>query len=80
MKTLESSNGEKRIGGKGKVDSPALVGMTLKVQGEETHTPPGYRVVGTGLVPPEENPKILADMEEGRSMSGREVKGEGEEC
>ena len=27
--------------------------------------------------PPEENPKILAVMQEGRSMRGREVKGEG---
>ena len=39
--------------GKGKVDSPALVGMTLKVQGEETHMPPGYRVVGTHLGAPQ---------------------------
>ena len=67
--------------GKGKRDNPAQVGMTLKVQEEETHILPGYRVVGTGLgVPPEENPKILVVMEEGRSMRGREVKGEGEEC
>jgi hypothetical protein len=56
----------------------AQVGMTLKVQEEETHILSGYIVVGTGLgAPPEENPKILADMEEGRSMRGREVKGEG---
>jgi hypothetical protein len=37
--------------GKGKGDNPAQVGMTLKVQEEETHILPGYRVVGTGLLP-----------------------------
>ena len=47
-------------------------------QEEETHILPGYRVVGTGLgTPTDENPKPLADMEEGKSMKGREVKGEG---
>jgi hypothetical protein len=49
MKPLESSNGEKSMRGKGKGNNPALVGMTLKVQGEETHMLPGCRVVGTGL-------------------------------
>jgi hypothetical protein len=35
--------------------------------------------VGTGLgTPQKENTKSLEDMEEGRSMKGREVKGEGE--
>ena len=44
-------------------------GGTLRVQEEETHILPCYRVVGTGLgTPPEENPKPLEDMEEGRSM------------
>jgi hypothetical protein len=53
-------------------------GGTLRVQEEETHILPCYRVVGTGLgTPPEENPKPLEDMEEGRSMKGREVRGEG---
>ena len=56
-------------------DITAQVGKTLKAQEEETHILPGYRVVGTGLgVPPEETPIILA--QEGRSMKGREVKGE----
>jgi hypothetical protein len=64
--------------GRGKGDNLAQVGWTLKAQEEETHILPGYRVVGTGLgVPPEENPKILAVMQEGRSMRGREFKGEG---
>ena len=57
--------------GKGKGDNLAQVGMTLKAQEEETHIFLGYRVVGKGLgVPPEENPKILAVMQEGRSMRG----------
>jgi alkylated DNA nucleotide flippase Atl1 len=78
MKPLETSKGERSMRGRGKGDNPAQVGRTLKVQEEETHILPGYRVVGTGLgTPPEENPKPLADMEEGRSMKGREVKGEG---
>ena len=64
--------------GKGKGDITAQVGKTLKAQEEETHLFLGYRVVGTGLgVSPEETPKILAGMQEGRSMKGREVKGEG---
>jgi hypothetical protein len=63
--------------GKGKGDITAQVGKTLKAQEEETQLFLGYRVVGTGLgAPPEENPKILAGMREGRSMKGREVKGE----
>ena len=54
-------------------------GGTLRVQEEETHILPCYRVVGTGLgTPPEENPKPLEDMEELRSMKGREARGEGE--
>ena len=56
-------------------------GGTLRVQEEETHILPCYRVVGTGLgTPPEENPKTLEDMEEGRSMKGREVRGEVGKC
>ena len=36
-----------------------------------------YRVVGAGLgTPPEENPKPLEDMEEGKCMKGREARGE----
>ena len=63
----------------GEGDITAQVGKTSKE--EETHLFLGYRVVGTGLgVPPEGNPKILAIMQAGRSMRGREVKGEGEEC
>ena len=55
----------------GKGDITAQVGKTLKAQEEETHLFLGYRVVGTGLgVPPEENPKILAIMQErGKSVS-----------
>jgi hypothetical protein len=64
--------------GRGKGDITAQVGKTLKAQEEETQLFLGYRVMGTGLgVPPEENPKFLAVMREGRSMKGREVKGEG---
>jgi hypothetical protein len=63
--------------GKGKGDITAQVGKTWKAQEEETQLFRGYRVAGTGLgVPPEETPKILAGMQEGRSMKGREVKGE----
>ena len=63
----------------GKGDITAQVGKTLKAQEEETHLFLGYRVVGTGLgVPPEENPKILAVMQEGRSMRGERSKGKGE--
>jgi hypothetical protein len=62
----------------GKGDITAQVGKTWKAQEEETHLFLGYRVVGTGLgVPPEENPKILAIMQERKSMRRREVKGEG---
>ena len=64
--------------GRGKGDNPAQERGTLRVQEEETHIFPYYRVVGTGLgTPPEENPKSLEDMEEGTSMKGREVRGEG---
>jgi hypothetical protein len=52
MKPLESSNGERSMRGRRKGDNPAQVGMTLKVQEEETHILPGYRVVGTGLGAP----------------------------
>ena len=49
----------------------------MRVQEEETHILPCYRVVGAGLgTPPEENPKPLENMEEGRSMKGREARGE----
>ena len=57
MKPLESSNGEKSMKGKGKGENPALVGMTLKVQWEETHMLPGYRVVGTDLGAPRREPE-----------------------
>jgi alkylated DNA nucleotide flippase Atl1 len=78
MKPLEISKRERSMRRRGKGDNPAQVGRTLKVQEEETHILPGYRVVGTGLgTPTDENPKPLADMEEGKSMKGREVKGEG---
>ena len=43
----------------------------LRVQEEETHILPCHRVVGTGLGTP------LEDMEEGGSMKGREIRGEG---
>jgi hypothetical protein len=70
MKPLETSKGERSMRGRGKVDNPTQVGRTLKVQEEETHILPDYRVVGTGLAtPPEEKPKPLADIEEGRSIS-----------
>jgi hypothetical protein len=49
MKPLESSNGERSMRGRGKGDNPAQVGITLKVQEEETHILSGYIVVGTGL-------------------------------
>ena len=52
-------------------------GGNMRVQEEETHILPCYRVVGAGLgTPPEENPKPLENMEEGRSMKGREARGE----
>ena len=55
-------------------------GWTRMGQEEETHILPCYRVVGTGLgTPPEENPKPLEDMEEGRNMKGREARREGGE-
>jgi hypothetical protein len=57
MKPLESSNGERNMRGRGKGDNPAQVGRTLKVQEEETHILPGYRVVGTGLRPPRREPE-----------------------
>ena len=64
--------------GEGKRDNLAQVGMTLKVQEEETHILTGYRVVGTGLgVPPEENPKILVVMEEGKYEGERGQRGRG---
>ena len=53
-------------------------GGNRRNQEEETHTLPYYSVVGTGQgTPPEENPKPPEDMEEGRSMKGREARGEG---
>ena len=57
MKPLESSNGERSMRGRGKGDNLAQVGRTLKVQEEETHMLPGYRVVGTGLGSPRREPK-----------------------
>ena len=55
-------------------------GGTLRVQEEETNILPCYRVVGAGLgTPPEENPKPLEDMEEGRSMKGDRPEGKGKE-
>jgi hypothetical protein len=63
--------------GRGKGDIPAQEGGALRVQEEETHILPCYQVVGTDLgTPPEENSKPLEDMEEGRSMNGREARGE----
>jgi hypothetical protein len=53
-------------------------GGTRMGQEEETPILTCYRVVGTGLgTPPEENPKPLEDMEEGRNMKGREARREG---
>ena len=59
--------------GRRKGDNPVHDGGTLRVQEEETHILPCYRVVVTGLgTPPEENPKRLEDMEEGeRGQRGR---------
>ena len=66
--------------GRGKGDNPTQEGRTLRVQEEETHILPCYRVVGAGIgTPPEENPKPLEYMEEGRSKKRREARGEGEE-
>ena len=78
MKPLETSKRERSMRGRGKGDNPAQEGGTLRVQEEETHILPCYQVVGTDLgTPPEENPKPLEDMEEGRSMKGKEVREEG---
>ena len=64
--------------GRGKGDNPAQEGGTRRVQEEETDILQCYRLVDAGLgTPPEEKPKPLEDMDEGRSMKGREVKGEG---
>ena len=71
MKPLESSNGERSMRGRGKGDNTAQVGMTLKVQEEETHIFPGYRVVGTGLGAPRREP-------ENPSEYGRREEYEGE--
>ena len=80
MKPLEASTGERSTRGRRKGDNPAQEGRTLRVQEEETHILPCYRVVAAGLgSPPEENPKPLEDMEEGRSMKGREARGKGKE-
>jgi hypothetical protein len=48
-------------------------GGNMRVQEEESHILPCYRVVGAGLgTPPEENPKPLENMEEGeRGPRGR---------
>jgi hypothetical protein len=56
-----------------------------RLSGEDIEGPGGRnpaipRLQSSGNMPgcsPEENPKILAVMQEGRSMKGREVKGEG---
>ena len=78
MKPVETSKGERIMRGRGKGDNPTQEGGTLRVQEEETHILPCYQVMGTGLgTPPEENLKPLEDMEEGRSMKGKEVRGEG---
>ena len=54
-------------------------GGTLRVQEEGTRILPLYRVVGACIgTPPEENPKPLEDMQEGRNMKGRGARGEGE--
>jgi hypothetical protein len=79
MKPLESSTGERSTRGRGKGDNPAQEGGTRRVQEEETDILQCYRVVDAGLgTPPEEKPKPLEDMDEGRSMKGREARGEGE--
>ena len=79
MKSPEASTGEKSTRGRRKGDNPAQEGGTLRVQEQENHILPCYLVVGSGLgTPPEENPKPLEDMEERRSMKGREARGEGE--
>ena len=79
MKPLEASTGERSTRGRRKGDNPAQKGGTLRVQEEETNILPCYRVVGAGLgTPPEENPKPLEDMEEGRSMKGGQARGKGE--
>ena len=63
--------------GRGKGDNPAQEGGTLKVQEEETHILPGYRVVGTGLGAPRrepENPSGYGRREQyegGRGQRGR---------
>ena len=78
MKPLEASTGERSTRGRRKRDNPTQEGGTLRVHEQENHILPCYRVVGSGLgTPPEENPKPLEDMEEGRSMKGTEVRGEG---
>ena len=69
MKPLEASTGEEERG-----QSRPRGG----IQEEGTRKLPCYRVVGAGLgTPPEENPKPLEDMKEGRSMKGRDARGEG---
>ena len=80
MKPLEASTGERSTRGRREGDNPTQKGETLRVQEEETNILLCYRVVGAGLgTPPEENPKPLEDMEEGRSMKGERPEGKGKE-
>ena len=77
MKPLESSNGERSMRGRGKGDNPAQVGMTLKVQEEETHILPGYIVVRTDQGAPRREPENPSGYGRREEYEGREVKGEG---
>ena len=77
MKPLETSKGERSMKGRGKGDNPAQEGDPEGPGGRNPYTP---MLPGNGNRPrytPEENPKPLEDMEEGRSMKGRKVRGEG---
>ena len=77
MKPLEASTGEKSTRGRRKGDNPAQEGGP----GWARRKKPIYsHVTGSGnrpRYPPEENPKPLEDMEEGRNMKGREARREG---
>jgi hypothetical protein len=78
MKPLEASTGERSTRGRRKGDNPAQErGDPGGPVGRNPYTP---MLPGRGNRPrytPEEKPKPLEGMEEGRSMKGKEVRREG---
>ena len=78
MKPLEAFTGERSTRGRRKGDNPAQEGGG-DPEGPGGRNPYTPMLPGSGSRPrytPRREPKPLEDMEEGRSMNGREARGE----